>query len=190
MFFYHAKKVISLEDCQGLISQAESIGFKEADVRFYESTKRMENIRNNSRIEFQNPEFLDKLETLLIQNLGDSFPFIMENKKLQKDVTFSCLNNHLRFYRYEIEQYFKPHKDGGYDVDGKESLITVLLYLNDCSGGETVLMPDGPSKKESFIYIQPSVGDVLLFEHPIWHEGKPVASGKKYVLRSDMFYSK
>lgn len=190
MWFHYAKNVIPISICLDLIDKAERIGFKEADVRFYEEKKKMNNIRNNSRIEFEDFEFLEKLETSIIQNLGESFPFIMENEKLNKDVTFSGLNNHLRFYKYEPYQYFKPHKDGGYDMDGKESLITVLLYLNDTDGGETVLMPEGPSKPESFIYFKPHAGDVLLFSHPIWHEGKPVNSGKKYVLRSDMFYNK
>lgn len=51
-------------------------------------------------------------------------------------------------------------------------------------------MPNGFGKPETFIHIHPKAGDILLFEHPAWHEGRPVNSGEKYVLRNDVFYTK
>lgn len=190
MWYSHVKQVMSPEFCNALIQKAEDIGFVDADVRFYKGTKRMENVRNNSRIEFQDPLLLKEVEGNLLNILGNDFPYKFRNPKLDKEVIYTGLNDHLRFYRYIPGQYFKPHKDGGYTVGEQESLITLLLYLNDTDGGETILMPDGAGKPETFITINPHVGDILMFEHPAWHEGRPVSSGVKYVLRSDVFYNK
>jgi hypothetical protein len=49
-------------------------------------------------------------------------------------------------------------------------------------------MPDGPGHPEKFIEIKPRTGDVLMFRHELWHEGRPIQSGEKYVLRTDLFY--
>lgn len=190
MWYRHVENVVSKEFCASLIKKAENMGFLPADVRYNKTTKRMENVRNNSRIEFDDTSLMLEVETQLIGLMGNDFPYIFTNPTLQKDVTYTRLNDHLRFYRYFPGEFFKPHKDGGYDVNGQESLITLLLYLNDTDGGETVLMPDGFGKPETFIHINPKAGDVLLFEHPAWHEGRPVNSGEKYVLRSDVFYTK
>jgi predicted 2-oxoglutarate/Fe(II)-dependent dioxygenase YbiX len=97
--------------------------------------------------------------------------------------------SHFRFYRYRPGQYFKPHRDGAYQDGQKESLVTALFYLNDADGGETVLMPYGLRQAWAHRPILPRAGDALLFEHRVWHEGRPVNSGEKYVLRTDLFYS-
>lgn len=189
MYYSHIKNVFSPSQCTDLILKSESLGFEEANVRFYKGTKKMENVRNNSRLEFVNEPLLREIETSLISKMENSFPYTLISPKSQKEVTYTNLNPTMRFYRYEVGEYFKAHKDGGYQLGDKESLITLLLYLNDTDGGETLLMPDGPSKTESFISILPKAGDILLFNHNSWHEGKPVNSGKKYVLRSDIFYT-
>jgi prolyl 4-hydroxylase len=56
-----------------------------------------------------------------------------------------------------------------------------MVYLNDdFAGGDTEFM-DGPS-------VRPQKGAALLFLHPVLHQGAPVRSGRKYVLRRDVMY--
>ena len=66
-----------------------------------------------------------------------------------------------------------------------------MLYLNsgggaDFTGGETRFVPaggggGGPS-------LSPRAGDVLIFTHPVLHEGCRVTRGRKYVVRTDVMY--
>jgi hypothetical protein len=36
--------------------------------------------------------------------------------------------------------------------------------------------------------VRPEAGMVLIFQHNILHEGQRLASGKKYIMRSDVMY--
>lgn len=180
MFYSFKENVLSSELCDLLIKKAEEIGFSASKVNIYGEMKEALNIRNNQRIEYTDKVLAKELEFEIIKAFPEVLSF--ENK------LFSDLNDHFRFYHYSPGEYFKPHKDGHTKLETKESFITVLFYLNDTQGGETILMPQGYSHKQSWIKITPTKGSVLLFEHKIWHEGKPVSSGEKIVLRSDLFY--
>ncbi len=64
--------------------------------------------------------------------------------------------------------------------DKEMSLLTFLMYLNDdFHGGET----EFPWQK-----IKPMRGSALIFPHRLSHQGAPVISGVKYVLRTDVMY--
>lgn len=181
MFYRFKEKILSNELCDRLTQQAKSIGFVPSKVNVYGQMKEALNIRNNQRIEYTDSVLSKELEGIIISHFPDVLSF--NSKK------FTELNNHFRFYHYSPREYFKPHKDGHIKLENKQSFITCLFYLNDTEGGETILMPQGFSHKESWISIQPTKGSILLFEHQIWHEGKPVTQGEKIVLRSDLFYS-
>lgn len=75
------------------------------------------------------------------------------------------------------------HFDGAFVRDDHEqSLVSFLVYLNDgFEGGETVF----PQIVRTIV---PRAGMALLFQHRVLHEGAPVRSGVKYVLRSDLMY--
>jgi hypothetical protein len=49
----------------------------------------------------------------------------------------------------------------------------------DFSGGETAFQET---------VIKPELGLALLFRHELFHEGRPVIAGVKYVLRSDVMF--
>lgn len=181
MFYQFKENVLSDTMCDTLIEQAHSIGFTRSKVNVYGEMKESLNIRNNQRIEYTDSTLAKTLETILIENFPDILSF--ENK------TFTQINDHFRFYHYSLEEYFKPHKDGHVKLKTQESFITILFYLNDTVGGETILMPNGFADKQSWVTIIPKKGSVLLFDHNMWHEGKPVTSGEKIVLRSDAFFS-
>jgi len=89
----------------------------------------------------------------------------------------------LRIYRYEPGQHFGLHHDQSYqDPDGRRSLLTFMVYLNqDFEGGTTTF----PEQKEVIV---PRTGMALLFQHMLLHSGERVASGIKYVLRSDVLF--
>lgn len=183
MWFRHIARVLTDIECQQLIDRAHKWGFEPARVNAYGEQKLMTQVRNNERLEFDDSQLSTRLLAVLQEALGDDFPYVFADKAFQK------AGDHFRMYRYVPDQYFKPHKDGSFQDGVLESEITVLFYLNDTQGGETVLYPYGYNQAWAHETIVPRAGDVLLFAHNIWHEGKPVTAGEKYVLRTDLFYS-
>lgn len=93
---------------------------------------------------------------------------------------FVGCNPRSRFYRYGLGASFSEHQDEPWKPDSTtRSMLTVLVYLprGGCEGGETVV--DGE--------VVPVVdGRVVVFEHGLLHEGKPVERGQKLVLRNDI----
>jgi len=182
MFYAHYKEVIPRGVCLAWIDFAEKKGFEQSLVNQGDGTQKlMTHVRNNERCIFDDVQLAKYLETAL-QDLPD-FPHIF------KDVEYRQTASHFRLYKYSPGQYFKPHRDGSFEQNGMETEITVLVYLNDTDGGETVLMPLGKQQEWAHISIKPKAGDVLIFEHHCLHAGLPVDSGVKYVLRTDLFYA-
>lgn len=183
MWYRHIPGALDLSQCQVIIDRGQRIGFDPATVNHYGTQEMMTNVRNNERLEFDDEQLATNLMFKLCLALGDDFPNQYDGKE------FAKVGSHFRMYRYVPGQYFKPHKDGSFTDGPHESEITALFYLNDVDGGETILMPYGVQQEFAHIKIQPKAGDVLLFNHNVWHEGKPVNSGEKLVLRTDIFYS-
>jgi hypothetical protein len=109
------------------------------------------------------------------------------------------LNPKLRVLMYDSSDNdrFEPHFDATTKVGvNKKSLITVLLYLNDgdgkdFKGGETLFLNHHISQrqgKEKATKVVPSTGDVVIFEHDLYHSGAPLEWGTKYVLRTDILF--
>ena len=182
MFHLHLQSVLTPAQCQALIGHARAQGFEPATVNSYGEQKHVSNVRNNERLEWDNPKLARELEAALQARAPDAFPYLLE------DQTFAGAGAHFRMYRYTPGQYFKPHRDGHFQDKTLESLVTALFYLNDTAGGETILMPKGHIYRDDWITVTPRAGDVLLFQHDFWHEGRPVTAGEKYVLRTDLFY--
>lgn len=182
MFTQHLRQALPLPMCQELLEYAGRQTFEEAPVNHYGQMERLTSIRNNDRLEWDNPELAGRLEQVLLNAMGVEFPHELDGKR------YASAGTHFRFYRYRPGQFFKPHRDGSYRDSDRESLVTALFYLNDADGGETRLMPYGPREQWAYRDIPASAGDILLFEHRMWHEGRPVNSGEKYVLRTDLFY--
>lgn len=118
-------------------------------------------------------------------------------KKLAEKIsswTFTPIENGEIFYllRYEIGQEYKAHTDwferteeNQYIFDrGGQRVATVITYLSEAEGGETVFPELG-------IEVKPSKGDALLFwnvdtngteDYRTLHASKPVKSGTKWAL--------
>lgn len=92
-------------------------------------------------------------------------------------------NDCLRFYRYEENDFFKPHQDTDHFISsGNRSLLSVVVYLNsDYEGGELHI----PARNEM---IKPECGQAVVFGHRLVHESKPIRSGVKYAFRTDVMY--
>jgi prolyl 4-hydroxylase len=182
MDYLHLPAAFSPKFCEEILTFSHRAGFLPATVRSYGAEELRTHIRNNERLDWVDEALTARMEEALRVAAGAQFPATFNG------TPFSRLGRRLRIYRYHPGQYFKPHKDGHEKVGDLESQLTVLVYLNDTQGGETILMPQGAGRRDSWVPVAPRAGDVLIFWHDIWHEGRPVTAGEKYVLRTDMFY--
>jgi hypothetical protein len=136
-----------------------------------------ERTRNNERVMFDDVD----LAAHLFAQTREALPATLEGG------TAVGYNERFRGYRYRVGQRFAPHFDGAYfrpqtGSAREESLLTVLFYLNDgFAGGETNII-------DWDVLVVPRKGLALVFTHAILHEGCAVASGAKYVLRTDAMY--
>ncbi|KAN0029876.1 hypothetical protein ACTA71_008013 [Dictyostelium dimigraforme] len=176
------ENVFTKEECEELIKLSEEKGFEPALVNIGNGQQElMRDVRNNDRCIIDTEELSNKIFERIKE-------FIPQDFKGHKVVS---LNERLRFLRYYPGQEFKAHFDGSYERTegpkaGERSHITCQLYLNNVEkGGETTFFV-GPNQEE--VQVNPSIGMVILFQHRILHEGSPVVSGVKYVIRTDVMY--
>jgi len=162
---------LSKKACEDLIIFSEMRGFEEAKVSLKSGAKMMKGVRNNYRLMYADQGLADRYW----EQLKPFCPSTIEQ------ATAVGLNEQFRFYRYDPSQRFKRHIDGRFKRnEQEESRITFMVYLNnDFEGGETVF---------DEVAIQPKIGTALCFIHELKHEGKPVISGTKYVIRTDVMY--
>lgn len=158
------------------------MGFEKAIVHLDSGPQVRLGTRNHDRIEFDDP----KLATDLWARCR---PFL--TAEIEGGEAFA-LDDHFRFYRYDVGQRFKRHKDGMTTRSATErSRLSCLFYLNGgFSGGETVFYSDeyAGSDRKIEASVTPQAGDVLFFRHEWWHEGKELLVGRKYVLRTDVYF--
>lgn len=168
---------LSAEECQNLVERANKIGFEAASVGTKHGAQMRTDIRNNERAIFD--------DGALAAQIWERISPFVPSPLFGKDAIE--LSSRWRFYRYEAGQVFKRHQDGSVKLEnGLKSQMTLLLYLNEgCEGGQTRFYLNDSEEPLDF---EPKTGAALLFLHSFWHEGTPVKSGEKYVLRSDVFY--
>lgn len=161
----------SKEECLHWIQKSEALGYEEAQVTMGRKQIMRKDIRNNERLIYDNEE----LAASLWERIE---PFVPQETHLGR----ACgLNERIRFYKYHPGQEFKPHQDGSFIRSFYEwSSYTFMVYLNeDMEGGETKFTQQS---------IQPQTGKALIFKHELLHQGCPILSGLKYVLRTDIMY--
>lgn len=157
--------------CESIINRADELGYDEAPINTLTGAEVFSEIRNNNRVMFDDYELAEEL----FQKVSPFLPRTLEGWTLYN------LNERFRVYRYEKEQYFKWHRDGSFMREVTEaSKITFMIYLNEgFTGGETDFLN---------FRITPLSGAALLFPHHHRHQGNPVKTGVKYVLRTDVMY--
>ena len=116
------------------------------------------------------------------------------------------LNARLRFYRYAEGDYFAAHTDGSWPgsrvVDGvlvdnayddRWSQLSMLLFLSeDFTGGATRFYLEANASSAS-VDVRTPLGGALCFPHGVHpmhcvHGSEPIASGVKYIIRSDVLF--
>jgi prolyl 4-hydroxylase len=162
---------LSPDECTNLISLSENVGFDAATIETAFGTRRVDEVRNNTRAFYNNQALADelwvKLKPFAPAAIGKSHAH--------------GLNELFRFYKYQPGQQFKKHRDGSYERNETEfSLYTFMVYLNDdYTGGETTF---GKTT------VKGQTGMALIFLHDLVHQGTIVRSGIKYILRTDIMF--
>lgn len=185
---FKVPRFFSRAECARVMRFADGEGFARATQR---ATREFA-FRDNDRILLR----LEAFAELLWQRLQPHVPAVFEGMHAVG------LNPAIRFYRYRAGQRFGCHVDQS-DVDpitGYHSRFTVLVYLNDASdselvGGSTIFYANEAGAKQQHVVLSvaPETGAALVHGHGdrcLLHEGALVTSGAKYLLRTDVMYSR
>jgi prolyl 4-hydroxylase len=166
--------VVEAAACGAMIARIEALGPAAAPITTPYGFVMRPELRNNTRVMFDDVA----LAAALFERLGGVLPARLFGRRAVG------VNERFRCYRYEPGQYFAPHADGAFQRHAHErSELTLMVYLNDgFTGGATDFLEHGAT-------VAPRTGMALLFQHLLIHEGCPVVSGVKYVLRSDVMYA-
>jgi predicted 2-oxoglutarate/Fe(II)-dependent dioxygenase YbiX len=162
---------LSGDECSAYIARGETLGYEVAAVQTDRGERIVPDVRNNDRVLHDDPVWAQALferarPLLPLHECGG---------------TLCGFNERLRFYRYDVQQQFDWHHDGSVCLDdGRESMLTFMIYLND--GFE------GGSTDFRWTSVRPVRGTALVFPHHLMHRGAPVMQGLKYVLRTDVMY--
>ncbi|KQT24486.1 oxidoreductase, 2OG-Fe(II) oxygenase [Chryseobacterium sp. Leaf405] len=162
------------EECDHYIGLAQDQVFEEAKINMHGQQLMNKGVRNNDRLMI----FNEDLAKDLFEKAAGLLP------KNHDDYEILDFNEMFRIYKYSPGQRFKMYRDGSYiRNENEKSFYTFMIYLNDdFEGGETEF--------ENLFTVAPKKGYALVFHHPLRHEGKTLISGLKYVLRTDVMYSK
>lgn len=194
--------VLSHEECQRLIEISEVLGFlPDAAVSL------PRHIRHNDSLSWVVDESTDGLIWQRIAPLMEDRGGIFQGKAALG------INARFRFYRYQQDDYFKPHSDGswpGSRVIGQQLLanaypdrysqMTMLIFLSeDFDGGATRFLvnaekPQLPARRGDPVRevdIRTPAGGILCFPHGMHpshciHSSEPISRGVKYIIRSDI----
>jgi prolyl 4-hydroxylase len=166
--------VLDAAACAAWIEQIERLGPAPAPITTPSGFAMRPDIRNNTRVMFDDPA----LAAALFARLGPALPArLFDGRPVG-------VNERVRCYRYAPGQRFAPHYDGAFERSRHErSELTLMVYLNEgFEGGTTAFLELG-------VEATPRTGMALLFQHRLLHEGCAVRAGVKYVLRTDVMYA-
>lgn len=179
--------ILSPEECQGLIDRSEQVGYDIALVNTGVNSPgvHVPGYRDGHRCIIDDHQVVAELWQRVKHHVPATF---------QKRPVVG-INERLRFLKYAPGDKFEPHMDGEYrrtDGSGQVTKITIQFYLNDqCKGGATTFLRQWGSSGDEApekVAVPPTVGQVLVFQHDLVHEGSVVTDGVKYVIRSDILY--
>ena len=175
---------LSLAECRALIAEAEARGFHSAASDYPPS------YRTNDRQVVDD----EALAGRLLERLQGEVPDRVAGDGA--DAAPWCLdaiNARFRLCRYLPGQSFAIHQDGVHHrCETLRSHYTFMVYLtdgDDFAGGDTVFFEGGPGGEPREIgRVRPRAGNLIVFDHALWHAGDVVKEGIKHVLRSDLLY--
>eukprot|EP00002_Diphylleia_rotans_P016052 TRINITY_DN3118_c0_g1_i5.p1 TRINITY_DN3118_c0_g1~~TRINITY_DN3118_c0_g1_i5.p1 ORF type:complete len:247 (+),score=48.60 TRINITY_DN3118_c0_g1_i5:127-867(+) len=168
------------DECKEYLRLSESCGYITAAVNVGGGREVvMQDYRNSQRCIIDDKRLADELYLRLRPHLPEFY----------KDCEMSGVNERFRFLKYTPGDFFAPHMDGCYCRPdySEHSKMTVMLYLSEVtSGGETRFLHS--SSDDIHVDFVPRQGSVLIFDHRILHEGRPIVEGVKYAIRSDVMF--
>jgi hypothetical protein len=160
----------STTECRAVIETAERLGFEAAPITTARGFVMAPDVRNNTRVMFDDETLAAGLWKRLEARIAGSAAWSPIG-----------LNERFRIYRYDPEQAFRWHRDGAFvRSDDERSFLTFMVYLN---GGF-----DGGATEFEDETVVPAEGLGVVFSHGLRHQGAEVASGRKYVLRTDIMF--
>eukprot|EP00004_Rigifila_ramosa_P025704 TRINITY_DN775_c0_g1_i1.p1 TRINITY_DN775_c0_g1~~TRINITY_DN775_c0_g1_i1.p1 ORF type:complete len:238 (-),score=49.72 TRINITY_DN775_c0_g1_i1:22-633(-) len=172
--------VYTKEECEALIARTEKIGYNAALLNVGGGRQVYDpDTRKSSRC------IIDDA-VLAAEIFARVQPWVPEELS---NMVCVGLNERCRFLKYNPGDYFAPHMDGTYvRENGERSILTLQLYLNEGFGGGGTRFLD---YRGNVLYdCVPQTGSVLIFEHPLLHEGELLTGGVKYAMRTDIMYRK
>jgi prolyl 4-hydroxylase len=177
--------VLTKSECNAIIQRAEEAGFEPAllNTGYGREVYRPEK-RNSDRVIIDAKEFAVKLYERLKEVLPETYSWEGSSDRYK----VAGLNERMRILRYKPGHSFAAHSDGPYKrPDGSEvSYCTVMIYLNGgLVGGSTLFLSDDSRESTAVV---PEAGRVLVFDHPLVHEGEKVMEGIKYAIRTDLMF--
>lgn len=183
------------EECDALVAHFAELGFAPKV-----SKRPGPPIRTSLRLLYEaHPHLLTQLNARLRPHLRED-DIAAAGTQWKPDT--QVLSDVWRVNHYEGEAQFFPHFDSGFAADeSRRTLQSLVLYLNDCEGGETVFFPDGQRRsgmpaglRDGWeVCVAPRKGSALIFAHfgPLSprHSGRPTST-VKYIARTDLMYQK
>ncbi|KAI1300388.1 hypothetical protein EDD11_006212 [Mortierella claussenii] len=185
------QNILTPQECQALIARSESVGYEIALVNMGSTGEgvHVPGYRDGQRC------IIDDIPVAaeLWKRIHHHVPQVYKKRPVVG------MNERLRFLKYAPGDKFQPHMDGEYrrtDGSGHVTKLTVQFYLNqECEGGATSFLDEksmwkvqDEGQEETKVAVSPQVGQALIFQHDLVHEGSVVTSGVKYVIRSDILF--
>ncbi|KAF9361380.1 hypothetical protein BGX34_007187 [Mortierella sp. NVP85] len=182
--------VLTPEECQRLIQRSEQVGYDIALVNMGNEKPgvHVPGYRDGQRCIIDDHAIVAELW----ERVKHHIPAVFKKRPVVG------INERLRFLKYAPGDQFKPHMDGEYhrtDGSGQVTKVTIQFYLNDeCEGGATTFLEQRmdwryvEAAQGTRVEVKPKIGQVLVFQHDLVHEGSKVLQGQKYVIRSDILY--
>jgi len=178
---YIYRHILTKDECIALIKKSESYGFLSIE-KIYDKK-----YRGNTRLIAHSVG----MAKILFDRVKDQLP-----QKITVDGVkweLSGLNPRFRLCKYEKGTRFCKHYDGGYKKsENEQSFYTFMIYFNDISsekGGSTNILSESAHGK-IIQEINPEAGLLLCFYHETLHEGAILKKGLKYMMRTDLMYTR
>ena len=185
---FTVENLLSDVECARLIALTTRMGYGKALVNVGGGRQiKSDDFRKSGRVMIDSPAFAAALFERLCPLLPE------RHNEGRGDWEPVCLNERMRFLRYEPGDYFKPHQDGSFARVGPESaphgersFLTLMIYLDTPDkGGETNFINHNIGMVTS---VHPRTGLGLIFDHLLEHEGATLLRGKKHAIRTDVMF--
>ena len=179
------RQLFTPQECQALLPETVKDSFQKATINYPTS------YRNNDRFVMDNEHLAKQLFDKVKPYLPSTVTIESDNVAESGVWNLQEINSRIRYCRYTAGQYFNRHLDGvHYHSQEVQSKLTFMVYLNgsdNFTGGRTLFYHSKDAQEIWAAYI-PRQGDLMVFDHNLWHEGEILQSGEKFILRSDILY--